>query len=254
MHFTMQDYAYTKQPPNAVKRLNYSAINTHGHHGNAPDCRIYLNDPCLSTRNRPYFKYCSLSKTLAMEREEEITRVLQSLQQGDEAALDQLFASLYAHLRNMAHAQRRGWSEQNTLHTTALVHEAYLKLSDSRSLKLSDRGHFFAVAARAMRQILINHAEKRRAAKRGGHQKDLPLEEQRYAVAGAEDELLALDVALNKLEAFGERQCRVVECRFFAGLNVIETAEALDISPATVKRDWSLASAWLLRELSEKPT
>jgi RNA polymerase sigma factor (TIGR02999 family) len=186
-----------------------------------------------------------------MGREEEITRMLHSLGQGDEAALDQLFASLYGHLHKMARSQRRGWSGQETLHTTALVHEAYLKLSDSNALNLSDRGHFFAVAARAMRQILINHAEKRCAAKRGGRQEDLPLEEERYAVTGAEEELLALDAALNKLEALGERQCRVVECRFFAGLNVNETAEALNISPATVKRDWSLASAWLVRELSD---
>lgn len=189
-----------------------------------------------------------------MGREEEITRVLRALEQGDEEALDQLFASLYGQLHNMAHAQRRGWSGQETLHTTALVHEAYLKLSDSKSLNLSDRSHFFAVAARAMRQILINHAERRQAAKRGGAQEDLPLEEQRYAVSGAEDELLALDAALTRLEQFGERQCRVVECRFFAGLNVNETAEALDISPATVKRDWALACAWLVRELSAEHT
>lgn len=186
-----------------------------------------------------------------MERDEEITYLLQSLGGGDEAALDQLFAALYGRLHSMAHSQRRGWSGQETLHTTALVHEAYLKLSNSQSLKLSDRGHFFAVAARAMRHILVNHAKRKSTAKRGGNNEDLPLDEARYAVAGAEEELLELNEMLTRLEAFDERQCRVVECRFFAGLNVNETAEALGISPATVKRDWSLASSWLVKELSE---
>lgn len=181
---------------------------------------------------------------------EDITVMLKSLGAHDEAALDQIFAALYGQLHTMAHSQRRGWSGQETLHTTALVHEAYLKLADCQSLKLSDRGHFFAVAARAMRQILINHAKKRCAAKRGGASEDLPLDEQRCAVGGAEEDLLALDAALHRLEQHGERQCRVVECRFFAGLNVEETAEALAVSTSTVKRDWALASAWLVRELS----
>ncbi|MDN5865126.1 MAG: ECF-type sigma factor [Gammaproteobacteria bacterium] len=185
-----------------------------------------------------------------MEQDEDITLMLHSLSEGDEAALDRLFVSLYAQLHNMAHARRRGWSGEETLHTTALVHEAYLKLAGGKSLKVSDRRHFFATAGRAMRQILINHAEKRCAAKRGGSAANTPLDEERCAVAGAEEELLALDGALTRLEEIGERPCRVVECRFFAGLNVEETAEALAISPATVKRDWAVASAWLTKELS----
>ncbi len=177
--------------------------------------------------------------------------MLESLAASDGDALDRLFAALYGRLHSLAHAERRGWTAQETLHTTALVHEAYLKLSDSRSLKLADRGHFLAVAARAMRQILINHAQKRRAAKRGGGVDDLQFDEERNSAAGSADELLALDSALRRLEKLGERQCRVVECRFFAGLTIEDTAQALAVSPATVKRDWALASAWLVRELSE---
>lgn len=185
-----------------------------------------------------------------MEADDEIGAFLESLAASDEAALDQLFAALYGRLHTLAHAERRGWSGQDTLRTTALVNEAYLKLSNSRSLKLSDRGHFLAVASRAMRQILINHAERQRANKRGGGTGDLPLDEQRCATPGAAEDLIALDSALQRLEQIGERQCRVVECRFFAGLDVNDTAQALAVSPATVKRDWALASAWLVRELS----
>jgi RNA polymerase sigma factor (TIGR02999 family) len=184
-----------------------------------------------------------------MAAEQDVTDFLQSLGGGSDAALDELFAAVYTRLHGLAHARRRGWQEQHTLNTTALVHEAYLKLADQRRLAITDRGHFFALAARAMRHILVNHAEHRRAAKRGGGCEHVPLDEAGPVPAGAEEDLLALDEALHRLEQLDERPCRVVECRFFAGLNIAETAEALAISPATVKRDWSLASAWLYKEL-----
>ncbi|HET6726168.1 MAG TPA: ECF-type sigma factor [Gammaproteobacteria bacterium] len=184
-----------------------------------------------------------------MEAEQDITDFLRSLTGGSGADLNELFVAVYGRLHNLAHAERRRWSNQPTLNTTALVHEAYLKLADQRRLTLADRGHFFALAARTMRHILINYAERRRAAKRGGGRGEVSLDDVGPIPAGAEDNLLALDEALRRLEQLSERSCRVVECRFFAGLNITETAEALAISPATVKRDWTLASAWLYKEL-----
>lgn len=161
----------------------------------------------------------------------------------------ELFATAYVKLRSLAHAQRLHWSGQNTLSTTALVHEAYLKLSERESPQWRNRGHFFSVAARAMRHILINYAERSRAAKRGGGCAHLSVEETPLIEEPRIEELLALDEALSHLERLSPRQARVVECRFFAGLGVEETAEALAISPATVKRDWSRGQAWLYRQL-----
>lgn len=185
--------------------------------------------------------------------QKDITVLLDSLNRGDDSVIDDLFQAVYAQLRQLAHSQRKSWSDQNTLNTTALVHEAYLKLVDQKQMNLANRGHFFATAARAMRHILINYAKRRQAAKRGGKLPDLPLDEARLVADGAEDDLLALDEALDRLAAQNERQSRVVECRFFGGLNIEETAEALTISPSTVKRDWAMASAWLYRELSSSP-
>lgn len=188
-----------------------------------------------------------------MRETRDITSLLNSLNAGDESVLDKLFEAVYGELRVLAKSQRRGWSGQNTINTTALVHEAYLKLVNQEQLSLADRGHFFATAARAMRHILVNYAERQQAAKRGGKSRDLPLDEARLVAEGAEDELLALDQALKRLADRNQRQCRVVECRFFAGLNIEETATALTISPATVKRDWAMASAWLYRQLNTSP-
>jgi RNA polymerase sigma factor (TIGR02999 family) len=179
----------------------------------------------------------------------EITLLLDAARDGDRAALDQLFGLVYDQLRTLSHAQRGRWSGDHTLGTTALVHEAYLKLVRHEGADWRDRAHFFAVASRAMRQILVNYAERRRAQKRGGGAEVVPLDEANPVAPEAAEGLLALNQALERLERIDARRCRVVECRFFAGLAIHETAETLGISAATVKRDWALASAWLRREV-----
>ncbi|TVR56201.1 MAG: sigma-70 family RNA polymerase sigma factor [Gemmatimonadales bacterium] len=177
----------------------------------------------------------------------EITRLLHAMEAGDAVAADALYDSVYGDLHALAAHQRRRWSGNDTMSTTALVHEAYLKLAQSESPSWSDRRHFFAVASRAMRQVLVDYAERSAAVKRGGGEVPLPLMEGRLAdfqEGGAED-VLTLHAALTELEAEHPRWVRVVECRFFSGLSVSETAEVLDLSPATVKREWSRARAWL---------
>ena len=180
---------------------------------------------------------------------EAITRLLHRARDGDDEAFDALFGVVYDELRVLARAlRRRGASE--TLNTTALVHEAYAKLTPSLNLSWKDRSHFFGVAARAMRQILVNAAEKRSAAKRGGGQAAISFDEEHHGSISP-DTVLDLNDALTVLERSNPRQARVVECRFFAGLSVEETALALDVSEPTVKRDWRFARAWLAGELGE---
>jgi len=185
---------------------------------------------------------------------DDITRLLEAARDGRPEALDDVFEAVYPHLRAIAHARRRGWKGAETLNTTGLIHEAYLKVASGESPRFTSRAHFFATAARAMRQVLINYAERQRAAKRGGGGAAVTLDERDAAVGEAMEEMLALDDALRGLEELSVRQARVVECLFFAGLNVAETAEALDISPATVKRDWATARAWLFRRMREDRT
>jgi len=180
----------------------------------------------------------------------DVTERLRQARDGDQAAFDEVYAALYDELHRMARLQRRSWSGDHTLDTTALVHEAYLKLVHHRQASWSDRAHFVAVASRAMRHVLVNYAERRRAAKRGGGAAPVGLEEVDNPVpAGSAEEILALHEALDRLAALNRRQEQVVEARFFGGLSIEETAAALGISPATVKRDWQLASAWLQREM-----
>jgi RNA polymerase sigma factor (TIGR02999 family) len=162
-----------------------------------------------------------------------------------------MFPVVYNELRRMAALKLRNERDGHTLSTTALVHEAWLELTKLNRIQWQNRAHFLAVAAQAMRRILIDYAVARRRQKRGGGQ---PLESlddgDALAIVQARgDELVALDEALDRLMTMNERQARVVECRFYGGMSVEETAEALDISPATVKRDWALARAWLNREL-----
>jgi len=180
---------------------------------------------------------------------DDITRMLDAAREGDAEANEELFASVYPRLRQIAKQRRGGWRGDDTMDTTALVHEAYLKIAARPEAQYDSRGHFFAVAATAMRQILINYAERKGAAKRGGGATPVTLRDSDLVSDEALDDLLALNHALEKLEAFSERQARVVECLFFAGYRVAETAEALEISPATVKRDWAAARAWLYREI-----
>jgi RNA polymerase sigma factor (TIGR02999 family) len=185
-----------------------------------------------------------------MAKADEITRLLAVVREGDSAALDELFSLVYEELRGLSHAQRQQWQGDYTLQTTALVHEAYVKLVGQEAGSWQDRAHFFAVASRAMRQILVNYAERRRTQKRGGDVKMIPLEDANPVAPEAAEELLALNEALDRLAEIDERRHHVVEYRFFAGLTIDETAEALGVSSATVSRDWALASAWIRREMS----
>lgn len=159
-------------------------------------------------------------------------------------------------MRELAHRQRQRWRDDHTLDTTGLVHEAYLKLVSGAGADVESRAHFFALAVRAMRHILCNYARSRRALKRGGGLKPLPLAEGAALAAQAEpaseaaDRLLALDAALKRLDQVDPRRSRVVECRFFGGLTVEETAMVIGVSTRTVKRDWAVAQAWLHREMT----
>jgi RNA polymerase sigma factor (TIGR02999 family) len=180
---------------------------------------------------------------------DEITQLLVAASEGEVDAMDDVFASVYPRLKQLARSQRRGWRGDDTLGTTVLIHEAYLKVASAGNARFQSRGHFFAVAAQAMRQVLINYAERKRTLKRGGGAAHVTLHDSDLVSDRAMDEILTLNAALKRLESMSERQARVVECLFFAGYTVEETSEALDISPATVKRDWSAARAWLYREI-----
>ena len=188
-----------------------------------------------------------------------VTRLLQELKGGDRAALDELFTLLYAEIRELAQRQRARWQGNYTLNTTALVHEAYLKLVDQDRVDVESRAHFHALAARAIRHILCSYARDRGARKRGGGLERLTLDELNVPAAGTVTsadqwhDLAALDEALQRLELLDARQAKVVECRFFGGLTIEETAMAAGVSPRTVKRDWAMAQAWLHRELTERP-
>jgi RNA polymerase sigma factor (TIGR02999 family) len=183
----------------------------------------------------------------------EITRLLDQLGAGDEAALDRLLPLVYDELRKVAQRQLRRRGGHDTLNTTSLVHEAYMKLA-GRTVAWADRAHFFGVAALAMRQILINQAHKHATAKRGGRWRRLPLDETVLSVEEQADVLLALDEALTRLAALNARLSRVVEYRFFGGMTEEEVAKALGVSDRTVRRDWIKARLWLYAELVDDAT
>ncbi len=179
-----------------------------------------------------------------------VTEVLRQARSGDQDALNRLMVLVYEELHAMAHRKLSFEGTGHTLQTTALVHEAYLKLVDQRSVDWQNRTHFFAVAALAMRRILVNHAETRHAAKRGGGAVSVPLDDANIAAGDVrDDQLLALDEALTRLAQFNERGARVVEYRFFGGLGYDEIAETMGLSTITVRRSWETARAWLRREL-----
>ncbi|MGD8376707.1 MAG: sigma-70 family RNA polymerase sigma factor [Acidobacteriota bacterium] len=180
-----------------------------------------------------------------------ITRLLAAHRAGDEEALKQLVPLVYADLQLLARRQLAGRRSGHTLNTTGLVHEAYLKLADAQGSAWSDRGHFFAVASLAMRQIIVDHARHYRAKKRGGSQPIRSLDSVEIAIEDEADAILELDQALAGLGELDPRLPRVVECRFFAGLTAEETARALDVSKKTVDRDWKRARAWLRRALRD---
>ena len=184
---------------------------------------------------------------------DEVERLLASLRDGDDGALDRLLPVVDDELRALARSVRRGPSSE-TVNTTALVHEAYLRLSNGSGFE--SRAHFLGVAAKAMRHVLVDHARRRGAEKRGGDLHRVDLSDTLIGSAsGSPDRLvLALDRALERLAALDERKARVVECRFFGDLTVDETAAALGVSEATVKRDWRMAQAWLYRALADDET
>jgi RNA polymerase sigma-70 factor, ECF subfamily len=183
-----------------------------------------------------------------------VTSLLRAWSGGDEAALGQLLPLVEAELRRLARAYMARERIGHTLQTTALVNEAFLRLVDAQQVQWQDRAHFMGISARLMRRVLVDHARTRGMQKRGGGGYKVPLDENMAAVAPAADlDLLVLDRALEALAAVDERKSRVIEMRFFGGMTVEETAEALRVSTDTVKRDWRLAKLWLLREMEGAP-
>lgn len=185
------------------------------------------------------------------ESRQDVTQLLVALSEGDAAALDELLPLVYDELRRLAKSYMNSQPSGHTLQTTALVHEAYLKLADNKDKRFNNRAHFFGVAAHAMRHILVDHARAHQADKRGGaHKTIVELDEAATLSVGRATEIVALDEAMKLLEKHDERKSRVVELRYFGGLSVEETAEVLKISEPTVMRDWRFAKSWLLKELS----
>ncbi len=188
-----------------------------------------------------------------------VTRLLYELQGGNQAVLGELFSLVYEELHARAHRQRTHWHGDYTLNTTALVHEAYLKLVDQSQAPWEGQAHFLGVAAKAIRHILVDYAKRRRAGKRGGDVQKLSLEEMKVSLEGMvvlteerAEALVALEEALERLMHVNEREARVVECRFFGGMTFEETAAAIGVSVRTVKRDWTMAQAWLHREMQKE--
>ena len=181
-----------------------------------------------------------------------ITRLLTKWCNGDQAALNELLPQIYGELRRLAKYYLRQERPGHTLQATALVHEAYLRLVNEKEVDWQNRAHFFGIAAVRMRHILVEHARTRRAGKRGGGEYRLSLSEADRLVEQRDVNLLALDDALESLEVLDPQKGRIVELRYFGGLTIEETAEVLKISPATVKRDWSMARAWLRSEIQKQ--
>jgi RNA polymerase sigma-70 factor, ECF subfamily len=180
----------------------------------------------------------------------DITEILLAWRGGDGTALDRLFPVVYTELRLMAHRYMRQELPNHPLQTTALVHEAYLRLVDANRVTWHDRAHFYAISAQVMRRILVEAARKRDAGKRGAGVSHVELDEACVAAPGRDADLVALDEALGRLAKVSPRKERVVELRYFGGLSVQETAEALAVSEITVMRDWKMAKLWLYQELS----
>jgi RNA polymerase sigma-70 factor (ECF subfamily) len=184
--------------------------------------------------------------------DKQVTELLLALEGGNRAVLDDLVPLIYGELRAIARRKLRSERTGHTLNTTALVHEAFLKLVQLDRIQWQSRAHFLAIAAQAMRHILVNHALRRKRAKRGGGVHHVPLDEVPDLPVEEADRILALDEALARLAAVNPRHARIIECRFFASMSIEETATALEISPATAKRDWTLLRAWLRRELDRE--
>src|SRR6266478_4959415 len=179
-----------------------------------------------------------------------VPQLLIKWRDGDETALDRLIPLVYDEMRRLARYYMRRERAGHTLQTTALINEAYIRLVDHKGMRWQNRAHFYAVAAQAMRRILVDHARSRDAAKRGGGANLIGLDEAATAAQMQAANLLALDEALNQLALIDKRKSRIVELRYFGGMSVEETAEVIGVSPVTVMREWSSAKAWLLRAIS----
>jgi RNA polymerase sigma factor (TIGR02999 family) len=191
---------------------------------------------------------------MKMPSSQNVTQLLLAWNNGDEAALEQLLPLVYQELHRLAGRYLGRERGGHTLQTTALVHEAYLRLVDQKQVQWQNRAHFFAVAAQMMRRILVDYARARRGAKRGGGAQQVSLDEALVVSDERAADVVALDEALNALAEFDERKSKMVELRFFGGLSIEETAEVLNVSPGTVMRDWTLAKAWLQREINKEET
>lgn len=183
----------------------------------------------------------------------DVTQLLVNWNQGDPKALEALTPLVYDELRKLARRYLRRERPDHTLQSTALVHEAYLRMVDQRQVRWQNRAHFFGVAAQIIRRILVDHARAHNADKRGADAVKLPLDEAMAIPEARQIDLVALDDSLNSLASFDLQQGRIVELRFFGGLSIEETAEVLGVSPATVKRDWAMAKAWLYRDMTSRP-
>lgn len=183
--------------------------------------------------------------------DENITKLLQEHTAGNHAVIDKLIPLVYEEMKQMAHHRLKGERSDHTFNTSALVHEAYLQLIDFDRIDWKNRDQFYGIASRVMRNILVDYAVKRNAQKRGGKRKRVMLRESDVVADQNLHDILSIHQALEKMANIDERQVRVVECRFFGGLTIKETAAALDISEATVNRDWKIARAWLNRELND---
>ncbi len=186
------------------------------------------------------------------DNSQNITALLHEWKQGKKEAFDKLFPFVYDELRRRASAYLRNERQGHTLQTTALVNEAYLKLVDKSEVDYEDRNHFFAIAANAMRRILVDHARTRKREKRGGKDENLPIDQAKFSSSNEKSvDLVALDDALNRLAEFDERQAKIVELKYFSGMTIEETADVLGISNVTVRRDWNIAKAWLRYEITK---
>ena len=184
----------------------------------------------------------------------EVTQLLLDWSNGNQAALDRLTPLVYEELHRLAHQHMSRERRDHTLQTSALVNEAYLRLIDQRNVHWQNRAHFFSIASRLMRRILVDHARAHTRAKRGGGALRVSLDEAAFVSQERASELVALDEALTSLSVIDQRKCQVVELRFFGGMSVEETATALGVSPITIKRDWSTAKAWLHRAIEKGVT
>jgi len=187
----------------------------------------------------------------AMSSDTDITELLVDWNNGDKSAIDRLLPLVEKELHRLAHSYMRREDANHTLQTTALINETYLRLVDQRKVQWQNRAHFFGIAAQIMRRILLNHARDQNRLKRGGKAVHVSLSEALIMPGEKDREIMALDDALNRLEAFDKRKAKVVELRYFGGLTVEEVAEVLNVSKITVMRDWKFSKAWLAREIAD---